>query len=109
MEIGTYVCFAGALWLFGLGLFKPVRQRLGIYLALGGLIPLIALCLYLLLPPYVGIYGTNPTVPQRVDLHTFLDGGIGGMALVLLYTVGAFWPIFAAWILGRPSAWTRSA
>jgi hypothetical protein len=108
MEIAAYLGFSGILWLLGLALVARLRQRPGIYAALGCLFPPIALLLYLFVPVWAGIIGTAAVRSSPVSWHTYFDrGGVLGAALVLLFVVGAIWPVIAAWIASRPTA--RSA
>lgn len=100
MEIGVYLFVSGLLWILGLVFVARLRQKLGIYSALGCIFPLIALALYLFLPVWVGIYGTATVRPDPVSWNTYVErGGAIGIALLLLYVIGAFWPILAAWIV----------
>lgn len=105
MEIGAFLGFSGILWFLGLAFVPRLRQRLSIYAALGCIFPPMALFLYLFLPAWVGIYSTAAVRPDPVTWHTYFDrGGVIGIALMLLYVIGAFWPIFAAWVVSRQSA-----
>jgi hypothetical protein len=106
MEIGAYLCFSGFLWLLGLAFNARLRQRLGVYSALGCITPPIALFLYFFVAAWLGIYGNaSAGTPNPVSWRTYVErGGAFGTALLLLYVVGAFWPIVAAWILSRRSA-----
>ncbi len=102
MEIGVYLFVSGLLWLLGLVFVMRLRQRVRIYSALGCLLPPIALAVYMLLPIAVGIYGTATVRPDPVSWRTYIErGGVVGVALLLFYVLGVFWPIFAAWIVNR--------
>jgi hypothetical protein len=102
MEIGVYLCVSGLLWLLGLVFVARLRQRIGMYAALGCLFPPLALALYLVVPLWTGIYGTATVRPDVVSWGTYFErGGVMGVALLLLYVIGAFWPVFAAWLLNR--------
>lgn len=103
MEIGAFLFISGLLWLLGLVFVTRLRERLGVYMALGCTFPPVALALYLLLPIWAGIYGTATVRPDAVSWRTYVErGGVIGVLLLLLYVIGVFWPVFAAWMVNRP-------
>ncbi len=104
MEIGAYLCFSGLAWILGLALVPRLLQRLPAYAGSGCLLPTLSLGLYLFVPSRIGMLPTQVVkgVPSPVTWHTYLDrGGLVGAALVLLYTLGLFWPLIAAWAISR--------